>query len=188
MEDKIIITIFAAQIFLPMKTTRTIFVQTYHAPCGDLLLGSFGDRLCLCDWITDHALRPSVIRRIHNCLHTSFEEQLTPVIANTIAQLDEYFQGKRQSFDLPLLFIGTDFQQSVWNVLLSIPFGKTVSYQYVAQQIANPSSVRAVANAVGANALSVIVPCHRVIGSNGTLTGYAGGLPAKQFLLSLEQK
>ena len=101
-------------------------------------------------------------------------------------QLDEYFRHERQSFDLPLFFVGTEFQKKVWQTLLTIPYGTTVSYAYLARRIGMPRAVRAVANANGANAISIFVPCHRVIGSDGSLTGYGGGLPAKKYLLELE--
>ena len=102
-------------------------------------------------------------------------------------QLDGYFRQERHSFDVPLLFVGTDFQKAVWQALLTIPYGTTVSYAALAEQLGSPLSVRAVANANGANAISIFVPCHRVIGSDGSLTGYAGGLEAKKFLLALEK-
>ena len=104
----------------------------------------------------------------------------------TAAQLDEYFARQRTSFDIPLLFAGTDFQKRVWNTLLEIPYGQTVSYGELAKRIGKPAAVRAVANAIGANAISVIVPCHRVTGSDHTLTGYGGGIAAKRMLLALE--
>ncbi len=99
----------------------------------------------------------------------------------TTRQLDEYFARERRDFDLPLLAIGTVFQKNVWDALLKIPFGKTSSYQQLARDIGNANAVRAVAAANGANAISIIVPCHRVVGSNGNLVGYAGGLKAKAF-------
>ena len=104
----------------------------------------------------------------------------------TARQIDDYFASRRQSFDLPLLFAGSDFQKAVWHALLQIPYGSTISYAELARRIGRPTAVRAVANANGANALSIIVPCHRVIGSNGTLFGYGGGAQAKEMLLNLE--
>ena len=103
-----------------------------------------------------------------------------------ILQLEEYFAGERKEFSLPLLFAGSDFQQKVWNALLTIPFGTTISYGKMAADIAMPTAVRAVANANGANALSIFAPCHRVIGGDWSLTGYGGGLHVKKFLLELE--
>ncbi|HEX6928917.1 MAG TPA: methylated-DNA--[protein]-cysteine S-methyltransferase [Gammaproteobacteria bacterium] len=105
---------------------------------------------------------------------------------NVIRQLEEYFAGKRRDFDLPLAPHGTAFQQRVWNALLKIPFGKAVSYSDIAQRIGNPNAVRAVGLANGRNPIPVIIPCHRVIGKDGSLTGYGGGLPIKKKLLALE--
>jgi len=103
-----------------------------------------------------------------------------------IAQLDEYFNKKREIFDLPLDLQGTEFQKRVWNELLRIPFGKTVSYKELTLRLGDIKAIRAVAAANGANPVSIIVPCHRVIGSDGSLTGYAGGLWRKQWLLDHE--
>ena len=102
-------------------------------------------------------------------------------------QLDEYFAGNRSSFDLPLDPVGTEFQLAVWRELINIPFGQTTSYAQQAQRIGNPNALRAVGAANGRNPLSIIVPCHRVIGTNGSVTGYAGGLERKRYLLALEQ-
>lgn len=164
---------------------KPIRIQRYHAPCGELLLGSFDGKLCLCDWIIGDR-RDFVGRRLQRVLQTVYEEGSSDIIEETKRQLDDYFNCRRKIFDIPLLFAGTDFQKRVWRGLLEIPYGKTVSYAALAQRIGCPDSVRAVANANGANAISIIVPCHRVIGNNGSLTGYGGGLPAKSFLLELE--
>ena len=115
-----------------------------------------------------------------------YEESTSEVIQKAIKQLDEYFNGERTAFEVPLLFVGTDFQKSVWYKLLDIPYGSTVSYGELAKQLDMPKAVRAVAAANGANAISIFAPCHRVIGSNHTLVGYGGGLPAKKRLLDLE--
>jgi len=150
------------------------------------MLGSFGDRLCLCDWqVNKHG--KLVGNRLKRILKADFVEGTSPVIALASRQLDEYFAGSRRQFDIPLLFAGTDFQKHVWHELLKIPYGVTVSYGEMAVRLGRPTSVRAVANANGANSIAIFVPCHRVIGSNKSLTGYAGGLPAKHFLLRLEQ-
>jgi methylated-DNA-[protein]-cysteine S-methyltransferase len=121
-------------------------------------------------------------------LCAEFEVGTSEVIEKAARQLDEFFAGKRKEFDLPLLFVGTDFQKAVWNELLKIPFGKTVSYGEMALRIGMPKAVRAVANANGANSISIFAPCHRVIGSDRSLTGYGGGLSAKKFLLELESQ
>ena len=115
------------------------------------------------------------------------DEPRHPVLRQAVAQLREYFNGERTSFDLPLdLQGGTPFQQSVWQALLSIPCGGTMSYGSLSQRIGHPAAVRAVGAAVGRNPVSVIVPCHRVLGAKGSLTGYAGGLERKSALLQLE--
>lgn len=102
-------------------------------------------------------------------------------------QLDEYFHGNRREFDLRIVFNGTAFQKSVWNELLSIPYGDKVSYEDQAVKVGGKEKVRAVGMANGANPISIVVPCHRVIGKNGSLTGFGGGLTAKRYLLSLEE-
>jgi len=110
----------------------------------------------------------------------------SPAIERAIAQIDEYFAGRRQVFDLPLDLVGTEFQQQVWRQLLTIPYGAAVAYQDIAVQIGNPKSVRAVGAANGQNPISIIVPCHRVIGGDGRLVGYGGGLWRKEWLLRHE--
>ena len=110
-----------------------------------------------------------------------------PVLLETQKQLTEYFAGKRQQFDVPLDFEGTEFQKKVWQALLSIPFGETRSYRDIAEQIGNVKAVRAVGAANGKNPISIIAPCHRVIGMNGKLVGFAGGLGNKDILLKIEQ-
>ena len=104
------------------------------------------------------------------------------------AQLDEYFAGRRTRFDLPIAFHGTDFQRTVWTALREIPFGETVSYGELAELVGRPSAARAVGLANGKNPVGIIVPCHRVIGASGSLTGYGGGLENKQWLLDLERR
>lgn len=168
-----------------MRNRNKIIVKPYQSPCGILLLGSTGDKLCLCDWRTEkHS--DKVDRRLKRMLDAEFEEGTSDVIAYAERQLDEYFAGKRRTFDVPLFFIGTDFQKTVWDELLKIPFGTTVSYGEMARRIGRPTAVRAVANANGANPMSIFAPCHRVIGSDHSLTGYGGGLDSKQKLLELE--
>ncbi len=110
-----------------------------------------------------------------------------PILTDTIEQLEEYFSGLRNEFELPLAARGTEFQNQVWQALTTIPYGETWSYQDLADAIGNPKAVRAVGMANGKNPISIVVPCHRVIGKNGKLTGYAGGVDRKQRLLALEQ-
>ena len=118
----------------------------------------------------------------------SITQKDTPLISSAKRQLDEYFQGKRKSFDLPLAPSGTQFQQKVWNALCTIPYGETRSYKEIAAQIQNPKGCRAVGMANNRNPIMIIIPCHRVIGSNGSLVGYAGGLDIKQWLLAHEKR
>ncbi len=117
---------------------------------------------------------------------TRFAPSANAIVAQTILQLQEYFQSGRKTFDIPLSPGGSTFQQQVWQELVKIPFGKTSTYSAIAQQLNNPLSVRAVGTANGRNPIAIIVPCHRVIGADGTLTGYAGGLWRKEYLLRLE--
>ncbi len=168
-----------------MTMTR-ILITSYHSPCGELLLGSFGDALCLCDW-RYRRMRTTVDARLQRGLAATYAEGRSPVTDAAAAQLQAYFAGELTAFDVPLRMVGTGFQQQVWNALLEVPYGTTSTYAGLAQRVGQPTAVRAVASANGANALSIIVPCHRIIGSNGELTGYAGGLPAKKKLLELEQ-
>lgn len=164
---------------------NTIKIKSYESPYGVLLLGSFGDRLCLCDWQAAKR-RDSAERRLKRLLNAEFDDGPSGVIETAVAQLDEYFAGRRAKFDVPLLFVGTEFQKTVWNELLNIPFGKTISYGELARRIGMPKAVRAVANAIGANVMSIFVPCHRIIGSNRSLSGYRGGSAAKRKLLEQE--
>lgn len=164
---------------------QVIRIQRYHSPCGDLLLGSLEDRLCLCDWDIEKR-REKIDTRLRKLLDACYEEKPSDITEGAAAQLDEYFRGERTEFDIPLLFAGTEFQKKVWHRLLEIPYARTLSYGELALQLGAPQSVRAVANANGANALSIFVPCHRVIGSNHSLTGYAGGVEAKKRLLDME--
>lgn len=168
-----------------MKEKNIIRIKRYESPCGVLMLGSFGDKLCLCDWQVEKH-RDHVDRRLKRILNAEFEEETSEVIEKAVEQLDEFFAERRREFDVPLLFVGTDFQKTVWNELLKIPFGKTISYGEMARRIGMSKAVRAVANANGANSMSIFAPCHRVIGSDHSLTGYGGGLDAKRTLLELE--
>lgn len=162
-----------------------ICTQLYASPCGTLLVGSHADKLCMCDW-TDGNNHQSVIQRLKRLLNAGIIEQSSHITETAIRQLDEYFSHSRQAFDIPLYFAGTDFQQTVWNALLTIPYGTTISYADLSRRIGMPTAVRAVANANAANAISIFAPCHRVIGADASLTGYGGGLRAKRYLLELE--
>lgn len=151
---------------------------TMPSPVGTLTLVASDKGLTAILWENDKANRVP--------LGDMREGPNHPVLQDTIRQLEEYFSGKRKSFSLPLDFRGTEFQKKVWGALLTIPFGETRSYAQIAEQVNSPKAVRAVGAANGKNPISIIAPCHRVIGSNGDLTGFAGGLAAKTLLLSLE--
>ncbi len=168
-----------------MVLKRQIITRLYEAPCGTLRLGSIEDCLCLCDWVRSEKHRDDI--RLCRMFDAELVEGTSDVIEKAVAELEEYFAVKRREFDIPLRFAGTDFQKRVWNALLSVPYGNTVSYGQMARDIGMSKAVRAVANANGANPISIFVPCHRVIGSDHTLTGYAGGLAAKEYLLKLEK-
>jgi methylated-DNA-[protein]-cysteine S-methyltransferase len=165
---------------------KHIHIQYYKTPVGELILGAYGNQLCMADWC-DRKVRHSIDARLQNGLKAKYVEQNAPVLEKTRRQLDEYFNQARTSFAIPLLLVGTGFQKQVWLRLMAIPYGTTASYLELARNIGNEKAVRAVATATGANAISIIIPCHRVLGSDGSLVGYAGGLPAKRKLLVLEQ-
>lgn len=164
-----------------------IRIDYFTSPIGELKLGSIDDQLCICDW-RYRSKREEVDQRVARSLNAEMKEESSEIIENCKSQLEAYFKKERNSFDLPLLFAGSDFQQRVWRKLLEIPYGKTMSYLELSRQLGDEKAIRAVASANGANAISIIVPCHRIIGSNGELTGYAGGLTAKRKLLELENE
>ncbi|HNR43397.1 MAG TPA: methylated-DNA--[protein]-cysteine S-methyltransferase [Bacteroidales bacterium] len=163
-----------------------INIQYCKTRIGELILGSYAGRLCLMDF-RYRKMRPAVDNRIKKGLAAEFREQNDEIIAEAIRQLEEYLAGHRTAFDIPVLMIGTDFQKDVWRALTEIPYGKTVTYTELAKAIKQENAVRAVAGANGANAIAIIIPCHRVIGSSGELTGYGGGLSVKKRLLKLER-
>jgi len=133
-------------------------------------------------------MRSEIDKRIQKELNATYYEENSGIIEITKSQLNEYLLGEREVFDIPLNLVGTSFQKEVWKELLNVPFGKTETYLGLSKKMKNEKAIRAVASANGANAISIIVPCHRIIGSNGKLVGYAGGLNAKKQLLQLESK
>jgi methylated-DNA-[protein]-cysteine S-methyltransferase len=164
-----------------------INIQYYKTKIGELILGSFDDRLCLLDF-RYRKMRTAVDNRVKIGLGANFLEQNDATLTKAKEQIDEYLTGNRKEFDIPLLMIGTDFQKSVWNALIKIPYGATSTYLQLAKNINNAKAVRAVAGANGANAIALAIPCHRIINSNGELGGYGGGLSVKKRLLKLEQR
>lgn len=152
--------------------------KVVDSPVGKLKLVANGSRLSAILWEND---KPNRVR-----LGPMHEEENNPILTETERQLNEYFAGKRNRFELELDFIGTEFQKKVWEALLTIPFGETRSYGEIAVQIGNAKAVRAVGAANGKNPISIVAPCHRVIGASGDLTGFAGGVETKKSLLALE--
>ena len=150
----------------------------FPSPVGRLKLVASEHGLMAILWENDDPKRVRLDETVEYANHT--------ILRETARQLDDYFAGRRRVFDLPLAFNGTDFQKQVWQALLAIPFGETRTYGQLAAQLGNPSASRAVGAANGKNPISIIAPCHRVIGGNGKLTGFACGLEAKAFLLGLE--
>ena len=157
---------------------RHVF-KTMDSPVGRLTLVASDAGLSAVLWEND---RPGRVR-----LPLDAEDPRHPILVEAERQLQEYFAGQRTAFTVPLAMAGTTFQRAVWNALLTIPFGEKRTYTEIARQIGHPRAVRAVGAANGRNPVSIIAPCHRVVGANGALTGFAGGLEAKAYLLSLER-
>ena len=153
--------------------------KTMASPVGTLTLVAGDDGLAAILWEGDDPARVP--------LGPLAEAADLPLLVETARQIEAYFAGRLTMFDLPLAFRGTDFQKQVWEALLTIPFGETRSYAEIARQIGRPEACRAVGAANGRNPISIVAPCHRVIGSSGALTGFAGGLAAKEYLLALER-
>lgn len=168
-----------------MKMAAQIFTQPYHSPCGEMVLGDYAGKLCLCDWANGKHRRRND-QRIQHFFNARYVCGSTPLLQATAKELDAWFAGALVQFNLPLAMAGTPFQQRVWNALLATPYGQTTSYTDVARAAGCSNGVRAVAQAIGANSICIIVPCHRIIGLDGTLTGFAAGVSTKRFLLRIE--
>ncbi len=154
--------------------------KVIDSPVGRLKLVASDTTLVAILWENDRPRRVPLAEQVVQDEH--------PVLMQTEQQLREYFSGDRQSFSIPLEMRGTPFQNAVWDALLAIPFGETRSYRQLANQLGVPTATRAVGAANGRNPISIVVPCHRVVGSSGRLTGFAGGLDAKAYLLELETR
>lgn len=164
-----------------------ILCRRYLSPCGEMLLGSLGGRLCLAGW-TGNPATEEALARLCRLLRSGCGEHPSAITDEAARQLDEYFRKERRNFSIPLLPVGTDFRQEVWQHLLEVPYGTTLTYSGLASRVGNPLACRAVANACAANAIAVFVPCHRITGSGGILSGYNGGIERKRFLLELEAR
>lgn len=164
---------------------NSIIVKEWKSPAGILMIGTFNDKICICDW-KHRAKRNEIDKRITDYFQADIQSGSNELIDLCIEQLRLYFEGLLKTFDLPLGFAGTEFQMKVWNTLLTIPYGKLITYTDLSLMMGDIKAIRAVASANGANAISIIVPCHRIVGKNGDEVGYAGGIPAKKILISLE--
>ena len=162
-----------------------LYRTEWKSPLGELILMATEDKLCLCDW-KYRKMRASIDKRILDHYKTEVREESNEIINETIHQLNDYFEKKRTHFDIPLELIGTEFQQRVWQELQRIPYGKTISYLQLSKNLGDEKAIRAAATANGANGISILIPCHRVVRSDGSLGGYAWGLDRKQALLARE--
>ncbi|WP_338532714.1 methylated-DNA--[protein]-cysteine S-methyltransferase [Paenibacillus peoriae] len=154
-----------------------LYVLKYVSPIGEIEIQG-----------TNEAVYSIMFSNRNELLTRAIEEVPIQVLAECAIQLDEYFKGDRFEFTFPYVFEGTDFQQKVWNALVSVGYGKTTAYKDIALAIGNEKAIRAVGSANGKNKLSIVIPCHRIIGSNQKLTGYAGGLWRKEWLLQHEKR
>lgn len=164
-----------------------ISLKHIDTPVGKMRIGATDEGICLFDFQYRRSI-DSIMKRIETHIGSKFEDGDHPHFAVLEHQIGEYFSGTRKEFDVPLHFVGTDFQKQVWTGLLHIPYGETRSYKQQSIFLGNEAAIRAVAGANGQNGIAIIVPCHRVIGEDGSLTGYGGGLQRKKWLLDLERK
>jgi AraC family transcriptional regulator, regulatory protein of adaptative response / methylated-DNA-[protein]-cysteine methyltransferase len=163
---------------------KTIKIET---PLGEMIAGATEDGICLLEF-SDRRMLPTEYKDLARYLKTTILEGENSHFLTLRKELEEYFEGTLKEFSVPLVTPGTPFQQAVWKELINIRYGTTRSYQEQSVALGRPDSVRAVANANGMNRISIIIPCHRVIGSDGNLTGYGGGLKRKKWLLDHEKK
>jgi AraC family transcriptional regulator of adaptative response/methylated-DNA-[protein]-cysteine methyltransferase len=164
-----------------------IRITRINTPLGEMVAGATEKGICLLEF-SDRSELSSELSELSKLLETQIKGSFSRHFLALRKQLKEYFKGRRKEFSVPLVTPGTEFQQAVWREIRTIPYGSTKSYSDQAKSLNNPASVRAVANANGANRISIIIPCHRVIGSDGSLVGYGGGLHRKRWLLDHERK
>lgn len=163
------------------------YVDRVVTPLGPMLVAATDEALCLLKFV-DRRMLPRQVERIRGRMGVVFTPGRNEVIAHAEREIEAYFQGRLEWFTVPIEMSGSDFQRAVWNELLAIPTGETRSYADIAAAVGRPTAVRAVGTANGANALAIVIPCHRVIGADGRLAGYGGGLWRKQRLLDLERE
>ena len=164
----------------------SIWINRVATPLGSMVMGVSDQGLCLLEF-AERRMLDTQLKRLRDKLGRVFLPGDHPLMPSVKSQLDAYFDGGLQSFTIPVHISGTGFQESVWQALLEIPYGETRSYSEIAVQIGQPDAMRAVGRANGDNRVAIVVPCHRVVGAHGELTGYGGGLWRKEYLLSLEQ-
>lgn len=168
--------------------SKIIYKMSISSPLGAITCCATDVGLCLLEF-SDHPILDKIVKNIQSPQQTCLiVEEQNIHLQKTNQQITEYFAGQRKTFDIDLDIIGTEFQQKVWNILKHIPYGTTLSYAKQAALVGNAKAVRAVARANSCNWISIIIPCHRVIGSTGKLTGYAGGIERKAWLLALEKR
>lgn len=164
-----------------------IVTARIETPLGIMIAGATDDGVCLLEF-NDRRMLPTEYKDLKRLLKTTIVEAENIHFTQLRKELHEYFEGSRKEFSIPLVTPGSEFQKSVWKALMNIPYGTTRSYLEQSVALGKPDSIRAVANANGMNRISIVIPCHRVIGSDGHLTGYGGGLRRKRWLLDHEKK
>ncbi|MBB4805242.1 AraC family transcriptional regulator of adaptative response/methylated-DNA-[protein]-cysteine methyltransferase [Chryseobacterium defluvii] len=164
---------------------ETIHLKILKTPLGDMIACAVDQGICLLEF-TDRKNKEKQFTSLSKTLNAEIVEKEHPHFKQLEEELNEYFEGKRHQFEVPLFVTGTEFQKKVWQLLREIPMGETRSYKQQSEFLGNPKAIRAVGTANGINKIAILIPCHRVIGSNGDLVGYAGGIWRKQKLLELE--
>jgi len=168
------------------KSNQVINVTRILSPLGPLIAGATDAGICLFEF-TDRRMLETLLNRVYKCTGSELIPGESIFFEPLSQQLNEYFEGQRKEFTVPLVVPGTDFQKNVWSQLQTIPYGKTRSYEAQALAINNPKAIRAVARANGDNRIAIIIPCHWVIGKDGSMTGYGGKIWRKEYLLELER-
>ncbi|MFO7446647.1 MAG: methylated-DNA--[protein]-cysteine S-methyltransferase [Ignavibacteriaceae bacterium] len=169
------------------RELQIVYLNRILTPLGPILAGATNNAVCLLEF-TDRKMLETQFKRLVKYMHCTLVPGSNSILDKLTEELSLYFEGKLKNFTVPVTFPGTEFQQKVWDVLRTLPYGETRSYEQQAELIGNPAAVRAVAKANGDNRISIVIPCHRVVGKNGELCGYGGGLWRKKYLLELEKK
>ncbi len=164
---------------------NSIFLQTLETPIGNMIAGAVDEGICLLEF-HDRRMLPTQYERVQSLLNATMVERDHHHIQTLRIELKEYFENGRKEFSVPMVYPGSPFQIKVWESLLKIPYGKVRSYQFQSELLGNPKAIRAMAKANGDNRLAILIPCHRIIGSNGEMVGYGGKIWRKKYLLELE--